>query len=144
MVTLRAATEDDRELAFAILRESMRPSIEATWGAWNEELQRERFSGDFEVAAHRLIEDETGAVGLIAVYEHEDRVFLARLFIVPGAQGRGIGTQLVRELLQAAHGRGVPVILTTLKRSRAHPLYARLGFRIVGETETHFRMEAHP
>jgi ribosomal protein S18 acetylase RimI-like enzyme len=35
-------------------------------------------------------------------------------------------------------------VLTILKVNPARRLYERLGFTVVGETETHFRLEARP
>ena len=145
MSTLRPASGDDVEFAFSALRASMRSYIEATWGMWDEPWQRQRFFESFVPATHQIIVDESGrSIGCLAVEEHPDHVFLARIFLLPEAQGRGIGTRLVRTLLDSAHRRGLPVALTILKVNPARRLYERLGFAVVGETETHFRMEAKP
>jgi ribosomal protein S18 acetylase RimI-like enzyme len=64
--------------------------------------------------------------------------------VAPEHQGKGIGTRLISEVLQDAHSRGLAVRLRVLKVNPAQRLYERLGFAVVGETETHHLMEARP
>lgn len=53
--------------------------------------------------------------------------YLANLFVVPAARGRGLGGRLVDELLRRADGGGlVRVVLSPSQQSL--PLYARHGF----------------
>ncbi len=122
----------------------MRPYVEATWGTWDEAWQHQRFIETFAPATHQIIEDSGRPIGCLAVEEHADHVFLARIFLLPESQGHGIGTRLTRAVCESAHRRGLPVVLTILKVNPARRLYERLGFTVVGETETHFRMEARP
>lgn len=69
-----------------------------------------------------------------------DRVWLARIAIVPVSQRRGIGTTILRSVLAQAASQGLPVMLQVLKVNPAWQLYERLGFVITGETETHYLM----
>lgn len=144
MVTLRPADESDVHFAFGVLRASMRPYVEATWGAGDEPWQHQRFLESFVPATHQIIEDSGRPIGCLAVEERPDHLFLARILLLPEAQGRGIGTHLIREVCESAHRRGLPVVLTILKVNPAVRLYQRLGFTVVGETGTHFRMESPP
>jgi GNAT superfamily N-acetyltransferase len=141
---LRPALAEDVEIAFALLRAAMRRYVESTWGSWDDAEQHRLFAGSFTLATHRIIEESGRAIGCLAVEERPDHVFLARIFLLPEAQGRGIGTRLVCEIRDDAHRRGLPVALTILKVNPARRLYERLGFRVVDETTTHFRMEARP
>ncbi len=144
MVTLRPATEDDLEFAFAALRAAMRTYVEATWGPWDETWQHRLFADTFVPATHQIIEQSGRAVGCLAVEDKPDHVFLARIFLLPEAQGQGIGTGLVGRICESANRRGLPVVLTILKVNPARRLYERLGFTVVSATETHFRMECPP
>ena len=81
------------------------------------------------------------AVGLLRVSERESALFIDQVEIVPDYQDRGIGTALINDLL----ARGRPVELGVLKvNDDARRLYERLGFRVTGETETHYNMRAEP
>lgn len=61
--------------------------------------------------------------------------------LLPEFQGHGIGTALLQRELRFADARGLPVRLQVLRENRARTLYERLGFRVCGETDTHFLME---
>ena len=143
MLNLRPAAEADIEFAFSVLRASMRSYVEATWGSWDEPWQYQRFRESFVPVAHQIIEESGRPVGCLSVEEHRDHAVLARLFLLPEAQGYGIGTRLTQTVCESAHRRGLPVVLSVLKvNSAARRLYERLGFTVVSENETHFRMES--
>lgn len=142
-ITRRAGTEADREFLFELLKRSLGPHIRATYGAWNEAWQRRRFLETSDPTAHEIVESEGAAIGCLLVEESVGAVALHRVFLLPEHQNRGIGTELVSELLRAASRRGKPVRLRVFRVSPAVRLYERLGFRRVGLTDTHLLME-HP
>ncbi|WP_374629312.1 GNAT family N-acetyltransferase [Frankia sp. AgPm24] len=51
--------------------------------------------------------------------------------LLPDAQGRGIGSHLLRGILRAAQRRDVPVRLSVFVNNPAQALYIRLGFEVV-------------
>ena len=83
-------------------------------------------------------------MGCLAVEWSGDHVKLQRVLLVPEAQGRGIGSHLVRELLARASAARRPVRLRVFKVNPAQRLWRRLGFTVIGETETHWLMEHAP
>jgi ribosomal protein S18 acetylase RimI-like enzyme len=87
----------------------------------------------------------TTDIGLIAVDHHPDYIRLRQIFILPEAQGCGIGTAIVRQVIQDARHHGLLVRLQVLKVNyRAKVLYERLGFAAVSETSTHWEMKYSP
>ncbi|MHC4341279.1 MAG: GNAT family N-acetyltransferase [Planctomycetota bacterium] len=140
-VRLRPARADELEFLRTVHREAMRPHIEATWGFWDESVQRKRFDDKTDPSTHEVIEFAGRPIGCRWVSRHPDALELVRLWILPEAQGRGIGTFLVRRLLAEAARSHLAVRLRVMKVNPAHRLYRRLGFRIAGETETHYLME---
>ena len=139
-VSLRPATPRDMEFLHRVHREAMRPHVERTWGAWDEADQRRRFDESTDPATHEIIEFEGAPVGCQWVRRHSDAFELVRLYLLPEFQGRGIGTQLVSALCEKAARQGLPVKLRVMRVNEAQRLYRRLGFAVVGETETHLLM----
>jgi len=71
---------------------------------------------------------EQGAVTGFSAIE-ADGASLWALFVLPEAEGAGIGRALLDMAITAARGRGVAAIeLTTEARSRAEAFYRRYGF----------------
>ena len=52
--------------------------------------------------------------------------------------------KLIQALCDEADGRGIPVELQVIKVNPAWRLYERLGFVVIGETETHVLMRWLP
>jgi ribosomal protein S18 acetylase RimI-like enzyme len=65
--------------------------------------------------------------------------------IAAGERSRGAGRRLFEEWQQEAAALSRPIALTVFRgNARARGLYARLGFIVVGETDTHVNMEWRP
>ncbi|MDJ0973705.1 MAG: GNAT family N-acetyltransferase [Planctomycetota bacterium] len=139
-IRLRPGTEDDLDLLREIHHGAMRPHVEATWGVWDEAAQEARFRATTDPLAHEIVEDAGEPVGCQFVRVHADALELVRIYIHPDHQGRGIGTALIRRLCASAASQGKAVRLRVLKTNRAQTLYARLGFLVEDETETHLMM----
>ena len=139
VVTLRPAGEDDRHLLWLIQCQSLRPAIEATWG-WDEALQRRHFEDHWGVCGREIIRIDGADAGMLSVEIRPDHVFLRNIALLPQFQARGIGTKVVRDVMDHASRLGLPVRLQVLKVNRARRLYERLGFREVAETPTHYQM----
>jgi ribosomal protein S18 acetylase RimI-like enzyme len=116
--------------------------VEAVWG-WDEADQRRRFHEAFTPARTqrtRLIVVDGVEVGVLIVEDQGGEVLLELIEVLPSYQRRGLGSAVVRDLLDRASRRGSPVALRVLKVNPAQKLYRRLGFDVVGETDTHLLM----
>jgi ribosomal protein S18 acetylase RimI-like enzyme len=66
---------------------------------------------------------------------------LHTLCVTPEFQRRGLGTAAIRQIIAEARGRKRGIVLYVLKTNGgARLLYQRLGFIIVDETASHYRM----
>ena len=81
---------------------------------------------------------------MLEVLRSDGELNLANIRVAPEYQGQGIGTRLIGEMLREAHQQGLPVTLRVLKVNPARRLYERLGFVVVGETQTHHLMACSP
>jgi GNAT superfamily N-acetyltransferase len=67
-----------------------------------------------------------------SMHPHEPHWYLATLGTDPEAQGRGIGSALMRPVLEQCDAEGLPAYLESSKE-RNVPFYARHGFAVVKE-----------
>lgn len=75
-------------------------------------------------------------VGCVALDNRGDRLYLGKLAVEPGLQGRGIGRLLVDAAEQFARAEGKPAIelQTRVELTGNHKTFARLGFVETGRT----------
>lgn len=116
----------------------MREYVEATGWGWHEEWQREYFDRKFDPLARQIIQVDNRDVGVIAIEQRDEELYIALIEILPEFQGRGVGTSLLGQIIESAHKRGYPVTLHVLKSNApAHRLYERLGFTIIEDDKEH-------
>lgn len=141
---LRPATAADYDFLFRLHVATIREVVAATWG-WDEAFQQERFREKFDPAVQQILVVDGEDVGVVKREVREGNLFLGLIEIAPAHQGMGLGTEIIRDLLDEAHGRGKALDLHVLKANRrARALYERLGFTIVEERQERFVMRAPP
>ena len=140
-VALRAARSEDLEFLRRVHEAAMRPHVERAFGSWDADEQRRRFSESTDPTSHEIVSLDGAPVGCQWVRVHADALELVRLYLLPEAQGRGVGSQLVAQLCARADRARVPIRLRVLALNPARRLYQRHGFCVTGETETHVLME---
>jgi GNAT superfamily N-acetyltransferase/uncharacterized damage-inducible protein DinB len=143
-LTLRSATVDDSEYLYGITESTMRGYVEATWGEWDGAAARKRMEQALAEKSVALIYLADVRVGLLRVNERPEEIFLEQLYIAPEFQRRGIGTQLVEELIRKASGLSKPLRLRVLAVNPAKRLYERLGFAVFEKTPERYFMERLP
>jgi ribosomal protein S18 acetylase RimI-like enzyme len=142
--TLRPATPADRDFAFELNRETMKEYVGATWG-WDDAEQEALFEESFDPTDCEIVHVGQTDIGLLAVGEDADEIYLAGIDLLPEWQGRGIGSSIVRSLLERGAASGKPVTLRVLHTNpRAEALYVRLGFTRFRTIETHAYLRADP
>jgi ribosomal protein S18 acetylase RimI-like enzyme len=115
--------------------------VELVWD-WDEEEQRQLHERRFVSQDFQVIQVSGIDVGILAIVREPDCVKVNQLFILPEYQGRGIGTACMMRIIEDAAASELPVRLRVLKvNSRAVAFYQRLGFRSIGESDTHVLME---
>ena len=141
---LRAARRDDEEFLFALHRSAMRDYVEATWG-WDEDWQRQHFAATYEPAQHAVIvrlDPVPRDIGRISLMRHWRKILLRDIELVAAERNRGIGTAVIRALLELAKTDGRTVELLVLKCNPAQRLYARLGFEVIADDGARLTMRA--
>lgn len=133
-VSYEPATLADLDALVALRIEAMRESLERI-GRFDPKRARERFAAGFEPACTRHVLVDGQRVGFVVVKQQADGLLLDHLYLRPDAQGRGVGGQVLREVLADADARRLPLHVGALRESAANGFYARHGFQQVGEAE---------
>lgn len=139
-LSLRSATIDDADFLYSLHRATMKMYVIQTWGQWDEVWQSLYFRRHFNPATCQIIAFQGQDIGVISVERRPIEMFVSNIELLPPYQGQGIGTYLVRTLVEEAWQKDVPLSLQVLKVNPARKLYERLGFSIIDETATHYRM----
>jgi ribosomal protein S18 acetylase RimI-like enzyme len=129
-ITRRRAREADVDFLYRLRESSYRALVEQLFGPWVEEQQRQFLANDMAEASYEIVELDAVPIGAIAVCPHADHDLLEDIMIVPAHQSRGIGTAVMRELMDAARARSISLRLSVLDGNRVRSLYDRLGFRV--------------
>ena len=129
-VSLRPAAPEDEQFLYSVYSVTMRDVIEQTWG-WDEAWQLAEFHRRFGRFNVSVIEAGSRAVGGLLLEERPDSLYVHELQIAPAFQGRGIGREVVKMMIEQGARRGLPVTLSVVSANpRARSLYERLGFRV--------------
>lgn len=122
----------------------MREVIEKTW-EWDEAWQRNDFDRRFGEYVVSIIEREGRPAGALWLESKPDSIYIHELQVLPEYQGRGIGTAVVRRLIDEASRNGLSVTLSVVAANpRAKLLYERLGFEVTEFDAPFFRMRHNP
>ena len=137
-IALAPANEDDFEALLSLRMVAMRQSLQRL-GRYDPQRARERLGRAFEPAHSRHILLGGERVGFVVLLPRLDarppHLVLDHLYIAPQAQGQGVGSWVMAQVLDEADRRDLPVQVTVLRLSDANRFYQRQGFALQHETE---------
>lgn len=128
---LRPALADDATWMAELRAVALRPDLERL-ERWDPVRVRRRFLDGWAPERTWVIRVDGRDAGLIACRDEPDAHWIEHFYLDPAVQGRGIGGEVVRDLM-ARHDDGRPFRLDVLQGSAARRLYERAGFRVERE-----------
>jgi GNAT superfamily N-acetyltransferase len=131
--TLRAAQEGDVPFLLHLREVAMDPHHHAAGIFQTPAEMEERVRSHWDEA--QVVELDGRLVGLWKLWRQPEVWWILQVQLLPEAQGRGIGAELIRRLIAEADAAGVALKLKVLKTNPARRLYERLGFVLVGDDE---------
>lgn len=137
------AVAGDWPVAWAIQREAFLALVTATAGGWTSALERQ-CRESWAPERTRMVWEDGVLLGWLRTEARPDCEWLDLLVIAPSAQGRGLGSRLIRGLQAVAAARAVPLRLSVYRVNPARALYARLGFRETPRDEVRVWMSWTP
>jgi GNAT superfamily N-acetyltransferase len=130
-ITLRPATEDDVPFLLALRHETMDAHLIASGIAPALEEHQRRVLYRLDCA--QIVQMAGQAVGLMKVSRDGRDWILIQIQLTQVSRGQGLGTQLIKSVIDEARKAGASLSLGVLKANPAVRLYQRLGFTVVEE-----------
>ena len=152
-ITLRAVTDEDRELLLAVYAASRQEELDQVeWdpGAREDFLEMQFAAQDHEYRRHNpdgrfdVIEADGEPAGRLYVDRRPGDLRIVDIALLPDFQGRGIGQRLVSDLQRQAAAEGRIVSIHVEVHNPAARLYERLGFQVAADLGVYRRMEWTP
>jgi GNAT superfamily N-acetyltransferase len=149
--TLLPFSPEHKDFLFRLYADTRREEISSFgWpSAQQEAFLRMQFNAQqswygtaYPQADHQLVLVDGKPAGRILISREAAANLLVDIALLSDFRGRGMGTQLLRDLIDQSARAGVPVRLQVFKSNPARRLYQRLGFVETGEDEMYFQMEA--
>ncbi|MBV9928787.1 MAG: GNAT family N-acetyltransferase [Acidobacteria bacterium] len=151
-VELRPATPDDYEELVAIYASTRAPELAQV--PWTDEqkmhfcrsqydAQKADYDRRYPNPQYDLILLEGRTAGRLWVGRDEELIHMLDIAILPWAQGQGVGTALIRQLIEEARASGKRLRhMVFMMNEGARRLYERLGFVVFEEVNgAYFHME---
>jgi len=106
--------------------------------------QHSFYKEQFVKAQFLIIEDDDKPVGRVYVDRRADEIRLIDIALLPGQRNSGLGTALLKDLLDEGQSSGLPVKIHVESFNPAIRLYHRLGFKPVEDQGVYQLMEWRP
>lgn len=138
--TLRAAEPEDFTFVWTLYRGLMQ-ALSQELGLWHVTAQRAMIRSAVNGDEVSIILAGERPVGWLQLQDAEDAIYIHQLYIDAEHQSRGIGSELLSEIVGRARRQSKPVHLWVIRNNeRARQLYERLGFAVADEDRVKFHL----
>ena len=152
-ISLRPESDEDQQFMRALYASTRLTELELV--PWNEhqkqafvkmqfDARQQQYRDAYRGAVSSIILQESAPIGAMLVDERERETVLVDIALLPEHRNAGLGTQLVRALMDEAAGSGKVVRLHVLGTSAAVRFYERLGFSKTSDDGTYLEMTWRP
>lgn len=150
-MALRDVTADDDEFLLAVYNSTRADELaQVNWAPgqkevfvrWQFDLQRKEYDTRYPQARYQVVIVNDQPAGRIWIGEDETQIRLLDIGLLEEFQNRGIGTNLVRELIAEAKKKNKPLRhMVFVLNNNAHRFYERLGFVTIEDNGGYKHME---
>ena len=138
-VKLRSSRPEDEKFVNDLTMLVMQDYVYQTWKS-DEDRKKYFYTNRFNLENTKIIEQDEKKIGRLTLINQEDYIYLDNIHFIPECQSRGIGKNLIEDLINEAKKKGLYVKLQVLRTNPAKALYERLGFKVYEENNTHYFM----
>ena len=137
---LRSVTENDFDFVYQVKKDAYKKYVEICFGNWDEEQQKKYFKRFIETYKEGafIISFDGKDIGFYNGCMTDDKYEIGNICIIPEYQNRGIGTDILKDVLSENSGKEITI--QYFKQNPVGRLYERLGFKFLGETQFHYQM----
>lgn len=141
-ITLRAVTAADQEFLFSAYASTRAAEMAMVpWSAEQKDAfvrmqfdaQSRHYAGEYPGASHEIICRDEVPVGRLYLERRAQELHILDVTILPQFRNAGIGTLLLRRLLDEASAGGKAVTIYVESFNPSLPLFRKLGFQPVAE-----------
>lgn len=152
-ISLRPATDRDTDFLLRVFASTRRQELSQTGWSQDEveaflniqfEVQRQFYKETFKNARFDIIETYGKLAGNLYVARHNGEIRILDIALLPEYRNKGIGAQLIKELLAEATDKNVPVRVHVEQGNPSLSLYRRLGFKQIENQGLYRLMEKRP
>ena len=152
-IAFRVIHDADRDFLFSLFAAAREWEFEHT--VWKDEEKAAFLKRQFDIrtqayqmtylrAVHRIITLDDKDIGQLILDRPDDHMLIIDFVIAPEFQGKGIGSDILKTLINEVHGGKVPIRLHVEKNNPALKLYLRHGFKVTGEEGHHHKLTWTP
>lgn len=152
-VTLRPVRPEDGEFLYTVYAGTRAEEMALLdWAETEKEeflrmqfdAQTRFYKDQFGDARFMIIERERRAIGRLYLHWRPDEIRIVDIALLADHRGRGIGSALLRRVLEDASRDSLAVRIHVERNNPARRLYHRLGFVEVGGDDVYLLMEWSP
>lgn len=140
---LRPISDSDFEFAFEVKRDAMGSHILARW-AWDEKFQLQHHMKKWVGKPWQIICFDGKDIGTVSEDFQAMHMQFGEFYILAPYRRQGIGTEVLVKALRKADELCLETRLEYLKGNPVANLYARHGFRVMRENDTHYFLVRKP
>ena len=143
VIRLESACDDDASALAELRALAMRESLERV-GRFDAQRVRDRLLAEFSAVHTRHICADGRRVGFVVVRPRDEGLLLDHLYVLPSAQGLGVGAAVLRMIFAEADAQEKLLRVGALKESDSNRFYERHGFELVevGEWDNYYVRQA--
>jgi ribosomal protein S18 acetylase RimI-like enzyme len=152
-ILLQERTENDSEFFMELFGEIK--SSELHLHSWPEQIKNQLITMQFHAYEQCIMAEFPNSVDYLIVYQSEkagrlqlnknkDGIRLINISLLADYRNKGIGAEIINNIVTEANQKGIPVILEVDKINPAQNLYYRLGFKVIQQDEIKYSMKYTP
>jgi len=138
MLSYRKATIEDLQFLLKLRKLTMVEHLKNSEIFYSEKQHLERVKEFFNDSQIILLNNQS--IGLLKLAVFNDRLHIRQFQIMPKVQRKGIGSQVLKDVIKRAIQLNISISLNVLLSNPAKELYIRAGFCVVSENKFEYQM----